>query len=385
MRLQLTRALALLGCVLVAPVARADGDWRLAFDSLVYDDSDNVTTFTPRLSVRRRLDEDGSTVGAYALVDVLSAASVDVVSQATPGFSEVRTEAGFDLAIAMGDHLPSASYRFSIEPDYMSHGGRLALRSELLGPDSVLSIAYGLTGDVVGRSGTPWSAFSAELFTHAGEVSLTQTLGPTTVVRAIYGLTVQHGYLEKPYRSVPIFDSTVLADAQARGTRPTLDTFDALRLPQRPPESVPDLRVGHAIGARGLQAIEPIGGSLRLDYQLYLDDWGMSAHAVELALTGQAIEGLRIVGYGRGYVQTAVSFWRREYTVNDLGAVPEQRTLDRDLSSYHALTGGARLEWELGDFAGYVDGAVSWTHYDDYIFLEDRIALLGQVGLRWMP
>lgn len=385
MRLQLRRAVALLATLAFASTARADGDWRLALDALVYDDSDNVTTFTPRLSARRRLDPEGGSIGAYALLDVVSAASVDVVSQATPGFLEGRTEAGFDASLAFGDLIPSISYRFSIEPDYMSHGGRIGLRSRLGTPDSVLSVSYGLTGDVVGRSGTPWSTFSPNLFTHSPEVSFTQTLGPGTLLRFVYALTVQQGYLEKPYRQVPLFDVAVL-DALARsGQRLTLDNFDQYRLPQRPPENVPDLRVGHAIGLRGLQSIDPIEGSLRLDYQFYFDDWAMTAHAIELALTGTAITGLRFVGYGRFYLQTAVSFWRRTYGVEDSSAVPTLRTLDRDLGSYHSLTGGLRAEWELGEFAGYLDGALLWTHFDDFLFLDERLGVIGQVGVRWMP
>lgn len=386
MRLQLTRPLLVLVPLAVATSARADGDWRLALDALVYDDTDNVTTFSPRLSLRRHLDADGSSIGAYTLLDVVSAASVDVVSQATPGFLEARTEAGVDASAAFeGDHLASVSYRFSIEPDYMSHGGRISLRSRLGTPDSVLSVAYGLTGDVVGRSGTPWSSFSPNLFTHAAEISLTQTLGPETVLRGVYALTLQHGYLEKPYRHVPLFDAAVL-DALARnGERLTLESFDGFRLPARPPESVPDLRVGHALGVRALLSIGPIEGSVRADYQFFFDDWGMTAHAVELALTGTATTGLRLVGYGRFYAQTAVSFWRRTYGVTDVDSVPVFRTLDRDLSSYHALTGGLRVEWEVDDVGGYLDGALTWTQYDDFLFLDERIALLGQVGVRWTP
>lgn len=367
-------AIALLG----ASTARADGPWRIAFDTMVYDDTDNVTAVTPRLAVSHRLDEDGGRVGVRALVDVVSAASVDVISHATNSFFETREEAGFDLSRAFGDHLPSVSYRFSIEPDYMSNGAVIGLRSRLGTPDSVLAITYGVTYDVVSRSGSSWAAFSRDLFTHSASLSFTQNLGPETILRGVYSLTAQHGYMEKPYRMVPLFD------ASAASQQLTLENFDDFRLALRPPEEVPDIRVGHAIGARLLQSIDPIEGSIRVDYQFYVDDWGLMGHAAELALTATLTEGVRLVPYGRFYLQTAASFWRREYFVAP-GEIPQYRSLDRDLGSYHSLTGGTRIILSSGEWAGYLDGALMWTQYDDFLLLDERIALMGQVGLRWTP
>ncbi len=365
----------------MAATARADGDWLLSLDTMVYDDTDNVTAVTPRLGVARRLDEDGGRVGAYALVDAVSAASVDVISHATDSYTEGRTEVGFDLSKAFGDHLPSVSYRFSIEPDYTSNGGTIGWQSRLGTPDSVLRIDYGLTYDVVGRSGSSWQSFSRELVSHTGNVTFTQTLGPETVLRGVYSLTVQQGYMEKPYRMVPMFDAATVANAP----RLTLANFDQYRSPERPPEEVPDLRVGHAIGLRLLQSIDPIQGSIRADYQIYFDDWGLTGHTAEVALTATITDGIRIVPYGRFYLQTAASFWRREYTVDASGQIPQYRSLDRDLGSYHTLTGGGRLEWTSGEWGGYLDGSLMWTHYDDFLLLDDRIAAMGQIGLRWTP
>jgi hypothetical protein len=364
-----------------AATARADGDWLLGLDTMIYDDTDNVTAVTPRLSVAHRLDDDGGRVGAYALVDAVSAASVDVISHATDSYVEGRTEAGFDLAKAFGDHLPSASYRFSIEPDYTSNGVVLGWQSRLGTPDSVLRADYGLTYDVVGRSGSSWQSFSRELFTHNANVTFTQTLGPETVLRGVYSLTVQQGYLEKPYRMVPMFGAATLANAP----RITLSNFDQYQLPARPPEEVPDVRVGHAIGLRLLQSIDDLRGSIRVDYQLYFDDWSLTAHTAEVALTATVADGIRLVPYGRFYLQTAASFFRREYIVDAAGQIPQYRTLDRDLGSYHSITGGGRLEWTSGEWGGYLDGALMWTHYDDFLLLDDRVAAMGQVGLRWSP
>lgn len=378
MRLQLI-AIAAVGVLALPTVGRAqERPWRIAFDGLLSTDTDNVQAYTPAISVRRLLDADGSQVGARAAVDVVSAASVDVVSHATTRFLEARTEGQLDAAGAFGDHLLSIAYRFSWEPDYVSNGLTAGWRTRLGTPDSVLDLTYGLTWDVVGRVGTPWSAFGEELATHRAAVSLTQNLGPQTVLRVIYTLTAQDGYLEKPYRYVPLFDPAVAQTAAL-----DLATFDAARLPYRPPESVPDERVGHAIGARLLQYLEPIDGSLRIDYQLYVDDWLVTSHVVEAMLLATVADPLRLGIYGRGYFQTGAFFWRRAYAADTPATIPRWRSLDRDLSSYQSATGGLRAELFSEEWSGYVDGALMFTHWDEFLLLDQRVAVIAQVGVRW--
>lgn len=386
MRLQLIAAVAAAGVALASPslaspsIASAQRrPWRISLDGLVYTDTDNVQAYTPSVSVRRLLDAEGSQIGARAAVDVVSAASVDVVSHATTRFEEARTEAQLDAAGAFGDHLLSVAYRFSWEPDYLSNGVTAGWRTRLGTADSVLDLTYGLTWDVVGRTGTPWSAFAEELFTHRASLALTQNLGPGTVLRVVYTLTAQDGYLEKPYRYVPLFDPAAVQSA-----RLDLGTFDAARLPYRPPESVPDRRIGHALGARIVQYLEPIDGSLRVDYQIYVDDWLVTSHVLE-AMVLATFDPLRLGVYGRGDVQSGASFWRREYTVDGEGEIPRWRSLDRDLGSYYSITGGVRGELFSEEWSGYVDTALMYTHWDDFLLLDERLAVLAQVGVRWTP
>lgn len=376
MRLQLS-ALAVALPLCLASSAAAQQRWDLSANALYYTDSDNVQAFTPRLAVGARLDSEGSRVGARAMVDVVSAASVDVVSHATNRFTEARTEVGFDAAAAFDGHLPSIAYRFSIEPDYQSHGIDARWQSRLGTPDSVLSVGYGGTWDTVSRSGANWDVFSATLWTHRADASFTQTLGPETILRGVYTLTVQDGYLEKPYRYVPLFPT---------GTpRLDFDNFDQYRLGDRVPENVPDLRVGSAFGLRWLQYLEPIRGSLRVDYQFYFDDWAVTSHILHAALRVQATDEVEVGGYARFYIQTGASFWQRAYTVSSPNEVPELRSLDRDLSDYHSVTGGLRGRLRLGEWTGVLDAAVMWTGYDDFLLLDQRVALITQVGLRWTP
>lgn len=387
--MQLSRAAGYVAMALVlatAGHAGADtgaGAWTVALDGLVATDTDNVIVVSPQLSVRHRLDEDGSEVRARAAVDVVSAASVDVVSQATRGFFETREESSLGATYAFSGVRAAFDYRFSIEPDYISNGASASVSTNLRSPDTVLSLGYGATYDVIGLRSTPYSVWSKALWIHRADASLTQTLGENTLLRAVYSLTVDGGFLEKAYRYVPLFTAGGLERAQADGVELGLDNFDAYRLPERVPENVPDRRIGHAVGLRLVQYVAAIDASLRLDAQVYLDSWGLAAFTTQPTLTFDLSEHVSLAAFGRLYLQSAVSFWQRVYVVSADDAVPYWRTLNRELSPYTTSTGGARFEWRGDPLMFYVEGSVSYTSFHDFLFLDHRTSLLGLVGLRW--
>jgi len=387
---------------LIAIAALLSASWQLAFaiggaradfsiddpseldlDVLAYADDDHVYAVTTQLAVAHNLDGDGSRLGAHALVDVVSAASVDVVSTASYRFIEIREEAAFEAAYRMGEYLPSASYLFSLEPDYESHAIGVGASRRLGTPDSVLGVNYALTLDTIGMVGTPDRAFSEDLTSHSGSVSLTQVLGPQTLIRVNYAAIVQQGYMEKAYRSVPLFDIAGLDAARGDGVELDLNTFDAYRLPGRPPEEVPDSRHRHAGAVRVLRYLEDLNASIRIDYRFYVDSWSVIANTVEPALYWQVAQDWRLNLATRFYHQTGADFWRREYVVAGPQEIPAIRTVDRALSPYFAVGAQARVEWEPGDWRVYLSAGASHTEYLDYLFLDNRLVLTSQLGVQW--
>jgi len=362
-----------------------DGRWLLGADSFFYSDSDNVLVWTSQALAKRQLDRDGSEVSARAVVDVVSAASVDVVSHATTGFDEVRLEGNLAAALRFGELLPALHYRVSREPDYESHGFGGGLSARLGSADSVGSVDYTVTLDTVGRTDTPRALFSEHLQSHAAEVGLSQNLDQRTVLRGAYTMTLQQGYLEKPYRFVPIFARADVLQAQSDGVELGLHSFERYYSVGRPAESVPDSRLRHALGLRLLRYLDSIDGSLRLDYRFYIDDWLLQAHTLEAALQQPLGEDLELAVFVRGYGQSGASFWERVYVVDDAETLPRHRTLDRKLSPYGSLTTGARMELRLGPLDGYLDLRAMATHFFDYLLLSDRIALISQLGVSWTP
>ena len=157
MRLQLSLAALLLiaGC----GCAGRARETHVRLDTMLYHDSDHVDVISPQVAAAAALDDEGGSVSATAVVDVVTAASVDVVTEATPGFTEVREEGDLRVAKRVGTWLPGARYRYSHEPDYVSHGGGLSFEERLGGADTTLTGSLDLTHDTVGRHGTERASF----------------------------------------------------------------------------------------------------------------------------------------------------------------------------------------------------------------------------------
>lgn len=366
---------ALLLAAFSAAFAQSDENThRIGADLMFYTDDNAVLVTSPQISGRYALDDEGSNISARFVVDAVSAASVDVVSHATTHFDEVRYEGALAYTQHLGAFAPTLSYRFSHEPDYLSHGGYLGLSTELLGPDSTLSFGYGLTRDEITRSGTPRSSFAEALTTHAANLSFTQTITPRLLLRAAYSFTGQFGYLEKPYRHVPLFDASIAEPIDA-------SNFDDLRLPQRPPEAVPNQRLRHAVALRGLYYIPERSLALRLDYRFYADDWGVVAHTLEPGLRVRLHRRIQLGASLRFYRQNGARFWQRTYR-SDGTTLPRWRSLDRDLSPYTTMTATLRGSWLADSWSPYLQASLGQTFYDDFLLRDHLTAVILQGGVR---
>lgn len=363
--------------------AFAEDETEVSSDLLFYSDSDHVNVVSPQVGVRHALDEDGGEVSARVTLDAITAASVDVISNATYRFSELRTEANLAVSKSVGEALPSLSYRVSDEPDYTSHGITLGSTYEMAGGDSTVFASFSHTRDSIGRVGTPSNVFEESLRSNAGEIGVTQVIDTKTLVRLAYSMTAQFGYMEKPYRSVPIFaesDLTLLSDG---GTSLGLRNFDNFRLPAKPSEEVPGRRYRHAAALRGLRYLDAIDASVRVDYRLYGDSWGIWSHTLEGAVAKSLGENWLLSAWSRLYYQNGADFWRRTYGVNDRGSIPSLRTMDKSLSPYWQNMTGARGEYSGKRIDYYLQLEFMYSHFLDHLLIESRNALVGQGGIRW--
>ena len=128
-----------------------------------------------------------------------------------------------------------------------------------------------------------------------------------------------------------------------------------------------------------------MAASIKLDYQLYGDSWGVLGHTLDARFARELGEHWRVDGFFRMYKQSAASFWKREYTVSDPMSVPRYRTADRNLSDYTTVSPGTRVQWERNSWSLYAEGSAMLTRFDSFLFLEKRLALVAMTGVRWSP
>jgi hypothetical protein len=346
--------------------AHAEGQTVAASQALyVRADSDETTVVSPRTRAAAELD-DLRAEATYA-VDVWTGASVDVVSAATHAIEETRHEVELGGAYDAGPGRIDASYRYSYEPDYTSHGGVLGGEVDLAERATTLGLSLFGGRDAVGRSGD--SAFARPLTTVGARFTFTQVLDPRTLAQVAWESTSVRGFQASPYRWVAIG-----GDGTCRGGAPWCL-----------PESAPDERYRHSVAALARRAL-PRGVSVGGAYRFYLDSWGVVSHTLEpdVALTAPA-RG-RLVARYRYYTQGEADFYRPRYFTL---AGATYATRDRKLSAmrWHSIGVGYTLDVAVrgGEVSLGLQVTGSRIDYLAFVGLESVEALdaTALIGVRW--
>lgn len=287
-------------------------------------DSDATTVVSPRTRVAATLGDTYRVDAAYA-VDIWTGASVDVVTAATRAIEEQRHEIQAGAGYESGGLAVAGSYRYSIEPDYESHGGVLRGALDLLQKNTVLSLAAFGSRDTVGRAGDPW--FSALQWSLGAKAAITQVLSKRAIGEVSWETTTIQGFQSSPYRWVAVGGQGICAGGA----------------PYCVPEHVPGERYRHAATALARYA-GPAGLSFGGKYRFYFDSWGLQSHTIEpdVAVT-VARDGSLSLRY-RYYTQGEADFYRPRYF--QLGAA-DYVTRDRKLSALHTHMLGLAYTHEL--------------------------------------
>ena len=103
------------------PGARRPATKRASMESPSYNDSDHVTVVTPSIALGIE-NASGASLHASYLVDVVSAASVDIVSTASSRWKEVRHAGTLSAEYKPHDFGVTVGTSISSEPDYLSYG-----------------------------------------------------------------------------------------------------------------------------------------------------------------------------------------------------------------------------------------------------------------------
>jgi len=293
-----------------------------------YADTDAVSVVTPAIEATLKDPLAGwSATGSY-LVDVVSAASVDIVSTASTHWTEVRHAGALSASLDIGDTSTSVSGSVSREPDYLSLSAGLTERIELAHKTITPLVGYAFTHDTAGRTDTPFSVYSLVLNRHMVTGGLELILDPTTMVTLVGDATFESGRQEKPYRFLPLFAPDVVGRVSSGAS---VETVNALRLPGRVSERVPNTRQRFAVSGRLAQRISG-WSTFVIHERLYRDNWGLQASTTDLRMLMDASTRWFVWTHFRVHVQSGVSFWKRAYVgvPGPVGIdVPALRTGDR--------------------------------------------------------
>ena len=343
--MQLTRVVAVVAIVLVS-AARADDT--VVSKVQVYADNDHTTVVTPTVQASADVAA-GTTVTAGYLVDVVTSASVDTVTQASPTtIHDTRHQVTIGASRELEPITIRAGYVFSIENDYLSHTISAGATKDLFDKNTTLALDAVFSANTVSRAGD--DNFQRSLDVGTLSASWTQVIDERTIAQLAYELGDASGYQASPYRFVPV--------------RATLASAPAMWVA----ETDPDTRWRHAVVLAANRAVGE-ASAIQADYRLYHDTWGITSSTVGARYFVRWSRELELRLRERFYTQNAASFYLDNYTT------PQRyMTYDRELSPLWSETFGVKLDYLLTprlDVELKLDGF--YYHYSDFPPLRWRI------------
>lgn len=294
----------------------------------VYADDDHVTVVSPAVMASTPVDGRTS-IAIDVVVDVVTAASVDVLTSASPkAVHETRVETGLGVTrrlpwgaattIALGALA-------SVERDYRALQAGGEARAEFAERNTSVALRYDVEHDAIGSAVD--AAFARRRRSHRLVATLSQLLDDRTVLDLIGDGVLARGYHASPYRRVLL----------SQLAWPTATAVD---------EVTPSGRLSVALAVR-LRREVVARWFATAAYRFYVDDWALTSHTATLELRHALRERTLIGATLRGYVQAGAEFYRSAYAMTESGAAPALRTRDRTLGPMRDLAGSLIVDHAL--------------------------------------
>lgn len=358
---------------------------RTALEMSAFRDTLDVLILNPLVRFNVASPTKGWSFGASYLVDVISAASPDFVSTASPTGHDMRHAIAVNGAYKPGLYGADVNAGYSTEADYISRFVGVGLLADTFDKRFTPRVGWTFAYDTISRGGTPNDVFHHNLTTNEGELSFSTVLSPKTVLLIGGTVGIERGDQSKPYRLIPMFAPSVSDKAIPPGASP--DLVNSTRLPVRPYEQLPKERNRVAAGARLIRRIGPT--TLRLEERLYTDTWQNKSSTTDLRWLVDASSRFTIGPHFRYHVQSGTNFFQRVYYAQTEPQIvlPKFRTTDRELGPMFALTGGASAWWRLsGEDASlgwmlYASGDGLFDFYSNSLYIKNRQAVYGTLGV----
>lgn len=274
-------------------------------------DGGGVTIDGPSVLVRKKVGKSLSFVGNY-YVDVVSSASIDVITTASP-YSEERKQWSMGMDYLRGNTTMRVNYTSSVESDFDANSYAISISQDMFGDLTTLTLTYGLGDDTVGRSDD--DSFEAPLDRQIYGVGITQILTKNLIATLNIETLTEEGFLNNPYRSVRYLDS-----GSALGY-----SYE--------PELYPNTRTSNAVGLRARYFL-PYRAALEAEYRFFTDTWDIQSHTAALMYI-HPWKDFTFTGKLRYYDQTGAHFYRDVFSRSQ---ATNFRGRDKELSELTSTT-----------------------------------------------
>lgn len=285
----------------------------------------------PSLLVRKQVGPSTSFVANY-YVDMVSSASIDVITTASP-YNEERKQWSLGMDYLRGNTTMSVSYTNSVESDFDAKTYSFAVSQDMFGDLTTITLSYALGDDLVGNSGDP--TFERENDRQHYGVGVTQILSRNMIAALNFEVVTDEGYLNNPYRSVRYEDPGTALGYSYEG------------------ELYPNTRTSSAVGLRTKYYL-PYRAAIEAEYRYFEDTWDIKSDTASLSYI-HPIGPWTFTAKYRYHDQTGAAFFR------DIFTRPEQtnfRGRDKELSPLTSTTIRLAAAYE------FIGGAEGWRFID---------------------
>jgi hypothetical protein len=276
----------------------------------------------PSVLVRKQAGKSFSIVGNY-YVDMISSASIDVITQASP-YTEERTQWSMGVDYLRGNTTMSVNYVSSEESDFDATTYAFSVSEDMFGDLTTLTLSYAYGEDIVGRSDDP--TFRRENRRQHYGIGLTQILTRNLIATLNFETITDEGFLNNPYRSVRYSDP-----GSAIGF-----SFE--------PELYPETRTSNALGLRARYFL-PYRAALEAEYRYFTDTWDIDAHTAALTYI-HPWGPFTFEGKFRYHDQTGASFFSDLFPRSE---ATNFRGRDKELSPLTSYTFRGKVSYEFID------------------------------------
>ncbi|MEM9171295.1 MAG: DUF3570 domain-containing protein [Pseudomonadota bacterium] len=247
-------------------------------------EGDNISIEGPSVLLRKSVGKSLS-VSANYYVDMITSASIDVVTTASP-YTEERTQTSLGVDYLRGGTMMSVGVTQSDESDFEARTYSLAVYQNLFGDLTTVTLAYGLGNDVVGMSTDP--TFARDVTRQQYGIGISQILTRNLIMALNFEGITDEGYLNNPYRSVRYLDDTGGYSFQG--------------------ERYPNTRTSAAVSISGRYYL-PYRAALNAEYRYFNDTWGIVANSWEIGYTHPWRDRWTFSTRYRNYTQGQADFY----------------------------------------------------------------------------